>query len=490
MADDGILMPFGANNYKRDLRLDLGANQANPILISNQGRYIWLEQPYQIEVEKGLLRIEHKAGSIETGEGYTTLCKVFQYVANKYFPANGTNPDLTMFKAPQYNTWIEMMYEPNQEKVISYAHSVLKAGFPAGIIMIDVGWFEDYGNWTFHHGRFPQPQLMVEELHSLGFKVMLWICPFISPDSATFRTLAKKGYLIKAPNGEPVVREWWDGYSAVLDGTNLQAINWLHQQLNRLKSVYHIDGFKFDAGDPPFYSPQDFTNQPTTPHTQCESWGQVGLAYSFNEYRACWKLAGQPLVQRLRDKHHSWDENGLNTLIPNALAQGLMGYAFVCPDMIGGGEFNNFLEPDFKLDAELFVRYAQCSALFPMMQFSAAPWRLLPQPYLGYCLEAANLHLRMQDLIEELVFQAALSGEPIIRHLEYVFPNQGYQNISDQFMLGDRVMVAPVITKGSTSRQVVFPPGKWEAENGRIVNGPNVQEVEAPLKCLPWYYRC
>ena len=51
--------------------------------------------------------------------------------------------------------------------------------------------------------------------------------------------------------------------------------------------------------------------------------------------------------------------------------------SYTCPDMIGGGEYLNFLENSSNLDEELFVRYAQCAALMPMMQFSAAPWRVL-----------------------------------------------------------------------------------------------------------------
>jgi alpha-glucosidase (family GH31 glycosyl hydrolase) len=490
VVDDGIAMPFGNTNYERNLALDLAANQGNPLLISNKGRYIWSEEPYIIKFNDGLLCIKDNTGEIYMGEGLHNLKAVFQDISAKYFPPAGKYPDLSFFSAPQYNTWIEMMYEPSQAKVLEYAKGILANGFPPGIMMIDVGWFEDYGNWTFHTGRFPEPAQMIKQLHQMGFKVMLWVCPFISPDSATYRDLAKKGYLIRGANGEPVIRQWWDGYSAVLDGTNPAAVGWLRTRLDELMKLYEVDGFKFDAGDPSFYQVGDVTYQPaTTPHQQCEAWARIGLNYPFNEYRACWKLAGQPLVQRLRDKHHSWHTNGLNTLIPNALAQGLLGYAFVCPDMIGGGEFNNFLEDDFRLDAELFVRYAQCSALFPMMQFSTAPWRVLDKQHLEYCREAAELHVRFSDVIVELAREAAMSGEPIMRHLEYVFPGQGYEHISDQFMLGNDILVAPVITKGATSRQIIFPTGKWRGDDGSLVEGPTVCRVEASLARLPWYHR-
>ena len=60
------------------------------------------------------------------------------------------------------------------------------------------------------------------------------------------------------------------------------------------------------------------------------------------------------------------------------LLQGLTGHPFGSPDMIGGGEYLNFQEcTNGKFDAELFVRYCEIAALMPVMQFSAAPWRIL-----------------------------------------------------------------------------------------------------------------
>jgi alpha-glucosidase len=62
--------------------------------------------------------------------------------------------------------------------------------------MIDDNWQEDYGKWEFSSRRFKDPKGMIDKLHGMGFKVMLWICPFISPDSEVFRHLAKEGMLL------------------------------------------------------------------------------------------------------------------------------------------------------------------------------------------------------------------------------------------------------------------------------------------------------
>ena len=66
----------------------------------------------------------------------------------------------------------------------------------------------------------------------------------------------------------------------------------------------------------------------------------VGEKYKLNEFRAAYDFGGRAIVSRLHDKDHSWVVRGLNALIPNTLAQGLLGYAYCCPDMVGGGEIN------------------------------------------------------------------------------------------------------------------------------------------------------
>ena len=60
--------------------------------------------------------------------------------------------------------------------------------------------------------------------------------------------------------------------------------------------------------------------------------------------------------------------------------------------------------------------------------------------------------------------------------MEYVFPHEGMDNCKDQFMLGDKIMVAPMVEKGM-QRKVIFPKGKWKDEDGRIIKGPAVKQV-------------
>jgi alpha-glucosidase (family GH31 glycosyl hydrolase) len=73
--------------------------------------------------------------------------------------------------------------------------------------------------------------------------------------------------------------------------------------------------------------------------------------------------------------------------------------------------------------------------------------------------------------------------------MAYMFPDEGYELVKDQFMLGEHVLVAPVVQRGARSRTITFPPGSWLGDDGSVVLGPATREVAAPLSRLPWYVR-
>ena len=400
-----------------------------------------------------------------------------------------------MFTHPQYNTWIELMYDQNEADVLKYAQAIVDRGYPPGVLMIDDNWQEDYGTWEFSARRFKDPKAMMARLHQLGFKVMLWVVPFVSPDSAVFRDLSKRRLLLleKPPaeqSGnaeaakEPAIIRWWNGASAVLDLSNPKSREWFDGRLRHLMETYGVDGFKFDAGDASFYTGSIASFKPELPNDHTSLWAQIGLGYPLNEFRATWKMAGLPLAQRLRDKRHSWED--LQELIPGILAQGLMGYAFTCPDMIGGGEFESFLK-NGKVDQDLVVRSAQVSALMPMMQFSVAPWRVLDSPHAEMCKKMSLLHEELGPEILRLAQASARSGEPIARPLAYAYPDAGFEKIKDEFLLGDDILVAPVLRGNARARTIVFPLGTWKGDDGSTVVGPKSVEVSTPLDRLPWY---
>jgi len=482
---DGRKMPFGRNEFALNQNGNVGTNQSQPLFLSSKGRYFWCDSPLEVNISTNTILVESNEAEIIFGEQGKSLKEAFHEASVNHFPPSGKIPDPLLFTSPQYNTWIELQYNQNEEDILKYAESIVENGFPTGVLMIDDNWQTDYGTWEFSSDRFSNPKGMIDQLHDMGFKVMVWVCPFISADSPVYRKLASQKLLMfaDAQKSNPAIVKWWNGQSALIDLSNPEGSRWYKDQLKNLVDNYGVDGFKLDAGDAHFYSGL-YGFQDVGPNVHCELHAKIGLDFPLNEYRACWKMAGQPLVQRLRDKQHNWED--LRALIPDMLALGLIGHPYGCPDLIGGGEISSFNDKTI-LDEELIVRAAQVHTLMPMMQFSVAPWRVLNESNQAICKQMAGLHYNMGSEIIALATESAKTGEPIVRHMEYEFPGNGYQDIKDQFMLGEDIMVAPVVEKGVRSRMIIFPEGKWQGDDGSIVIGPTSEEITVPLERLPWY---
>ncbi|MDR3340609.1 MAG: glycoside hydrolase family 31 protein [Candidatus Symbiothrix sp.] len=486
----GSKMPYMQTIETFDLALQNGNNQVVPFFLSNQGRYIWSNFPFRFEVKDKIIRIESPYEEIAVQQGGKTLKEAYLTAAGNYFPPTGVLPDSLFFTMPQYNTWIELMYNQNQADIMEYARNIVDNHFFEGVLMIDDNWQKYYGNFEFKPDKFPNPKGMVEQLHTMGFKVMLWVCPFVSADSPEYRFLKSKAYLLKQKGSDiPAIINWWNGASACYDLTHPEAAAYFITQLKTLQAEYGIDGFKFDAGDNQFYNSGRIDsyqkNAKSVDHTM--AWAKIGTQFSFNEYRAGWRMGGEALVQRLGDKNYSWE--AVRMLIPDMTAAGLLGYAYTCPDMIGGGQFSSFLGIDSdQFDQDLIVRSAQVHALMPMMQFSVAPWRILNQENKEIVRNAALLHKKMGPYILETAKQSAITGEPIVRHMEYAFPNEGFAECKDQFMLGDKYLVAPVV-KPENKRTVKLPQGKWKDDQGKIYKGGKTLLFAIPLNRLLYFER-
>lgn len=489
------------SEYHEDFRIDCG-NQTMPMFLSDFGRCIWSEKPFKVDVAQGKFVMEGEEITLETLGG--TLKEAYLEAQKRYFPCDQKLLPEDFFKTAQYNTWMEFTYYPTQEGVLNFAREWLNHGYPPGVFIIDEGWHGRYGVWEFDMARFPDPKGMVDELHSMGFIVLLWVVPFVCPDGPDFvRSLrplkgtdpemAKHLYMRVEgddPNNIAIVR-WWNGASAILNPANEWDAKYLDGRLQYLMKEYGVDGFKFDGGSPHTYVDNNVINGSfackMSPQELNQAWNEFGRRYRYHEYKDTYGGGGKNCIQRLRDKHPTWDGMGINQLIPCAITCGLIGHPFICPDMIGGGEWSFRFLPGFEMDEELFVRMAQCSALFPMMQFSWSPWSCLNEENQKCCLAAAELHQQLADEILALVHEAEQSGEPILRTLEYNDPHKGYASVTDEFMLGDRLLAAPVLTKGTRERKVLFPAGRWQAPDGTVYEGNTECVLPAPLDKLLWF---
>ncbi len=469
----GVNMPFCAkSSLELNLEINSTPNQSMPVFLSSKGRVLWRERGFALRAKNGVIEVPDDCILTDTGG---RLREAYHFAVKTYFPFHENTPNPQLFEKIQYNTWIELTFAQSQQAVLDYAKKILDNGFEPGILMIDDGWSEYYGEWTFHSGRFPNPKEMLRELHDMGFQVMLWVCPFVSADSVRYREAGKLDILIKTPQNQTYIANWWNGYSAVLDFTNPLAAKWMKKQLDDLRDL-GVDGFKFDAGDASHYRFDNVTHLPAEPNIQSFLWSCFGENYDFNEFRAGFKTGGYGLLQRLCDKDHSWGKEGLASLIPDTILAGLLGYPYTCPDMVGGGEYLSFQNAEV-LDEELFVAHAQIAALMPAMQFSALPAGIFRGENLKSIQRSIALRKKYLPYLMEQIAAVPKNYEPIVRCMAYEFPDEGAEEITDQYMLGSDYLVAPIYKKGERERRVYLPRGKWEHE-GKLL------ESEGEYRCF------
>ena len=504
----GTKMPFTEKtDLKIDLRKDNYHNQCASLLLSDRGRVIWADAQALFTLKNGEITVESDSEIVVT-KGGDSLPEAYRFAMRKWFPASGKMPDPLFFSAPQINTWIELTYHQNEKDILGYAKSMVDNGVPAGVLMIDDTWQAGYGDWRFEPTRFKDPKGMMDKLHAMGYKVMLWMCPYVGMDLPSFRRVAwgtnpddVRGYPVKggflAEKGKrPVANgrveakacRWWNGYSAFLDFSHPNANAWFTEVLDGLVRDFGVDGFKLDGADLTAYNLKtcEALDPKATNGSLNNGYAAYALKYPFCEIRNLWRLQQMPVVVRLHDKPHTWE--ALRRITADMIAAGVIGQPFICPDMVGGGEWTAFI-PGSPFEPDLFVRSAQIHALCPMMQFSASPWRVLDAEKQQIVRDTVALRQKFAPMFVELAKKAATDGEPILRGLEYNYPNQGYASVIDEFMMGTDLLVAPQMEKDATTRDVVIPPGTWKADDGTTVVGPKTLTVKTPLARLPHFVR-
>jgi alpha-glucosidase (family GH31 glycosyl hydrolase) len=497
-----LVLPLNEAHIETPGFVAFGKTQASPFWYSTGGVAVWVRTPldFRYGVNRavagkpdGLVSVEMPASTLT----YDLLLAadvrevVRTFITEVGYPA--VTPPADYFRLPIYTTWVEHKVPVDQQKVLEYARAIRKNELPAGTIEIDDKWEAKYGDMEFDATKFPDPKAMIAEIHKLGMKVTLWVHPFVNVDSDTFARLQKAPVnearkLLHDGTGNVGIINWWNGNAAVWDMSYAPAAAEFRAKLKRLQSRYGIDGFKFDGGDSEMVPQEARAADGKDPIEYCDVYNREAASkWAWNETRVGIYSQRLGIVQRLIDKHSIWGpENGLQALVPEMIIVSLRGYPYAMPDMIGGNQYN-----DDKADKELMIRWAQASALMPLIQFSIGPWHF-DEETVRLSREASALHVKFAPLIVEMARSAPRTGEPILAPLWYHSPKDAATfAITDQFMLGPDVVVAPVVHKGAVTRDLYLPAGKWrDLASGTVTEGGRLLKAHpAPLAVLPVFVR-
>ncbi|XP_029674396.1 myogenesis-regulating glycosidase-like isoform X3 [Formica exsecta] len=468
-------------------------NETNPLFLDQNNyrdNYICLiaknKAPYR---RRDSVQLDYELGVFPNPKA------AHQHVVKNHLGKPTGHPNERMIRYPIWSTWARYKANVTEKIVESYADEIIANKFNNSQIEIDDNWETCYGSAVFNPVKFPNVSALVRRLKQKGFHVTLWVHPFINRGcEPAYSTALNNSYFVKNLDGS-VQMSWWQGVNAAtIDFTNPKAVSWWVARLKLLQNL-GIDSFKFDAGEVSWLPQVAKLNGPLDMQPGIFTKDYVeALAANFNdniEVRVGWRSQELPIFVRMIDKDTRWtQDNGLPTLITTLLQMNLNGYVHVLPDMIGGnGYLDGSLNGTEYPPKELFIRWLQTNVFMPSLQYSFVPWDY-DNETIAICKKYTDLHANQTSEILNAMQQAITNGTPVNPPIWWVDPtNKEAHRINDEYLLGETILVAPVIEEGAISRDVYLPAGTWfDPNRGTIINGPKwLINYPAPLDTLPYF---
>jgi alpha-glucosidase len=378
-------------------------------------------------------------------------------------------------------------------------------------IHLDIDHMRGFRVLTVDHEAFPDLKGFSGQLADEGIHLVSIVDPGVKvdPDYELFHDGIKRGAFCRLPDGRPAIAPVWPGWAAFPDFTDGQARAWWAEHYARLLEE-GISGVWHDMNEPAAFAAWGDRTLPLgTIHALDGKGGDHAKAH--NLYALQMARAGYEGLRGLRPhsrpfiltrsgwagiQRYAWTWTGdtrtswetLRQTIPTVLGLGLSGIPYSGPD-IGG--FTG--DPD----AELFIRWFQLATFMPFFRNHSAahtprrePWRY-GDPTLSIVREHMRLRRRLLPYFYSLAHEVSRTGQPIVRPLFWnSLEHEDMWSIDDAFLLGDDLLVAPVLEAGAARRKLDLPGGNWFSLYDDTQNeGPGPLDIKTDLERIPVFVR-
>jgi len=317
------------------------------------------------------------------------------------------------------------------------------------------GWNTENGSFVWNSHVFPDPKVMLDELHEQHFHAVMHAVILSDRLHGTVHDPCDVSRF-----DEEVASCHWDAH--------------------RRDFAMGVDGWWPDEGDALDIPSRLVRNRMYWEGPQIDRPNERPYALHRNGYAGMQRYAS---FLWSGDVYSTWET--LKTHIPVALNTALSGIPYWGTD-IGG------FVPTHEFTAELYLRWFQFGAFCPLFRCHGRTWKLRlpwgwntgdPGPveinnYSGAAIpDASQLHdarvepicrkylelrYRLLPYLYSAVHECATTGMPIMRALWLHYPDDPKAvQCGDEYLWGKNVLVAPVVEKGATTRIVYLPRGVW-----------------------------
>lgn len=405
-----------------------------------------------------------------------------------------------------FGLWKSRDVHHNADSVLADVERLRRHRIPASVLVIDSPWETGYNDFRMNRRQFEDPPAMLARVEDLGFRLCLWLTPFVNVENvrdltgidrvtATFDEASVAGHLVADSSGEVALSEWWKGVGGMVDFTDPAARAWWREQLGKTRA-YGARAFKADDGEGNFVpqavfhdgtSALEMKNRYSILYNQAmqsyvdEELGGDGVLLTRSGYTGTQRF---PFAWAGDNRADFSPDDGLPSVVLAGQNAALSGIS------LWGSDIAGYAGTPTK---EVFLRWTQFATFTPLMQVhmtsNLGPWDF-GEEALEIFRDYAVLRTRLFPYLYDAVHESARSGLPVIRPMVLAFQDdpEAHRHV-DQYLYGPDLLVAPV-TDLVTRRAVYLPPGAWiDFWSGRRFEGGRTVEVDAPLARIPLFVR-
>ncbi|MDE6299696.1 MAG: DUF5110 domain-containing protein [Muribaculaceae bacterium] len=394
----------------------------------------------------------------------------------------------------------------NEKEAVGAIDSLKNAGYPVDGIVLDLYWYgteTDMGRLEWNKDQWPDHKKMLADLKARGVNTVTISQPYMNKIGAidNYNYLSERGMLAKDSTGNTHDVTTWVGEAGMIDVSNPETREWLWNRLKDL-TADGIAGWWGDLGEPEVH-PRTIVHANGETASQYHNvygneWSRLiyeGLRKDYPEMRPLLMMRGGTAgLQRYSvfpwttDVSRSW--GGYQPQVNLMLSSGLSGLGYMSSDLGGFA-----VDPKNPRDEELYLRWVAMGAFTPVMRTHAT---VQAEPY--HYPESESILKKFINMRYEwlpynytLAYENSTKGYPLARPLNFDGANPGekFARVSDEYMWGSEVLVAPVMEQGALSRKVLFPAGEWIDwyDASKRYAGGEEAEVSAPLDMLPLFVK-
>ena len=387
----------------------------------------------------------------------------------------------------------------SEEAVREVARKYEENDLPLDYIHLDIDYMDGYRDLTVDTNRFPDMRQLSRDLYARGIGL---VCINdagikVDPNYEIYRKCIEEGWEAKYPGGESYIGEVWPGDSIFPSYGNEECQAYFCKKATEFVGLNEIEGIWNDMNEPASFRgplPDDILfkgNGRTIRHDEFHnvfaeamdrSCFGVYEAFGRRPYvftRAAMATTAKYAFAWNGDNHSLWHH--LRLSIPQILSMGLSGFMFDGVD-IGGfcGDCNK----------ELLIRWCEGNILMPFFRNHTATGTRAQEPY-SFDGETTKIYRQFLELryrfipyLYTLARQASLRGLPIVRPMFFDYYEEAETlEINDQYMVGQDVLMAPILEQGQKARSVYLPKGTWhDYFTGQAYKGGRYILVELPLE--------